>query len=58
MTNKEFCTWLDTFVEEKGIDLERTFEVEGKDWGLNIIPVGVIVEHMNCQSYRTGTNLR
>jgi hypothetical protein len=40
-----FCDWLDRFVEEKGIDLEREFTVEGQ-WGTNFIPVGVIVEHM------------
>ena len=38
-----FATWLDTFIEEKGIDLERTFEVEGAG-GLNIIPLGCVVE--------------
>jgi len=42
----DFNTWIDTFVSEKGIDTEKTFEVEGKEWGMNIIPVGVIIEHM------------
>lgn len=46
MTNDEFCTWLDTFVEEKGIDIEREFQVEGAEWGTNFIPVGVVIEHM------------
>ncbi len=40
-----FDTWLDTFIAEKGIDLEDTFEVEGPS-GPNTIPYGVIVEHM------------
>jgi hypothetical protein len=38
-----FGRWLDTFLEEKGIDLEETFEVEGPS-GANFIPVGCIVE--------------
>ena len=40
-----FNNWLDTFVSEKGIDLEETFDVEGPS-GTNVIPYGVIVEHM------------
>lgn len=40
-----FSNWLDVFIEEKGLDLEETFTVEGKS-GPNMIPVGVIVEHM------------
>ena len=41
-----FNNWIDTFIEEKGIDLEQTFEVEGPVYGINTIPYGVIVEHM------------
>lgn len=40
-----FNNWLDTFISEKGIDLEETFDVEGPS-GTNVIPYGVIVEHM------------
>lgn len=40
-----FNRWLDTFVEEKRIDLHRIFEVEGPS-GFNIIPVGCIVDLM------------
>lgn len=39
----KFNKWLDTFVEEKGIDLEKTFEVNGPN-GWNLIPVGCIIE--------------
>lgn len=38
-----FNQWLDTFIEEKGIDLERSFEVDGPS-GWNLIPVGCVVE--------------
>lgn len=41
-----FNEWLDIFIEEKGIDLEKTFSVEGPEYGLNIIPVGSVIEHM------------
>lgn len=38
-----FNKWLDTLIEEKGIDTEQLFEVEGAS-GLNIIPLGCVVE--------------
>lgn len=41
-----FNTWLDTFVEEKGIDQEMTFEVYGDEWGWNLIPLGAVVEYL------------
>ena len=41
-----FDNWIDTFISEKGIDLEQTFDVEGPDWGTNTFPYGVIIEHM------------
>ena len=40
-----FADWLDTFVSEKGLDTERLFEAEGES-GLNIIPLGVVLEHI------------
>jgi len=45
----DFNTWLDTFVSEKGIDTEQTFDIEGES-GLNIIPIGVVIEHMKITS--------
>ena len=43
-----FDLWLDTFLDEKGIDLEQVLEVEAPDsiFGTNYMPVGVIVEAM------------
>jgi hypothetical protein len=38
-----FTNWIDTFVSEKGIDLEERFEVEGP-MGTNSIPYGCVVE--------------
>lgn len=41
-----FAKWLDTFIEEKGIDLEHVIEAEGPEWGLNYIPVQCLVDLM------------
>lgn len=40
---KNFNKWLDTFIEEKGYDLEQVFEVNGPS-GWNMIPLGCVVE--------------
>lgn len=37
-----FANWLDTFLEEKGIDLEHGFEVEGPS-GVNYMTVETVV---------------
>ena len=42
-----FNNWLNTFVEEKDLDLDHTFEVEG-DGGLNLIPLGAVIETMQA----------
>lgn len=39
----KFAAWLDTFLQEKGTDLEQVLEVEGET-GLNMIPVGIVVD--------------
>ena len=38
-----FTNWIDTFIAEKGIDLEERFELEGPS-GTNSFSYGVIVE--------------
>ena len=40
-----FTKWLDTLIEEKELDTESTFDIEGPS-GLNVIPLGVVVEHI------------
>lgn len=41
----KFNKWLDTFIEEKEIDLEQTFEIEtSATW--HLMPVGVVIEHI------------
>lgn len=45
-----FNKWLDTLVEEKGLDTETVFEVEGKEYGTNFIPCAVVIEHIKITS--------
>lgn len=45
-----FNNWLDTFVQEKGINTEQVFEVEGPEWGTNFIPCAVVIEHIKIAS--------
>ena len=40
-----FSEWIDTFLEEKGIDTDMILEVEG-DSGANFIPVAILVDVM------------
>lgn len=40
-----FNKWLNTFIDEKGIDREEMFEVEGPS-GTNFMQYGVVIEHM------------
>jgi len=43
---EEFIEWLDTFLEEKGIDLEDDFTVQGAFYGDNHMTYEVVVEHI------------
>lgn len=40
---KSFNKWLDTFVEEKGLDTEFLFQVDGL-LGTNFIPLGCVLD--------------
>ena len=46
----DFNKWLDTFVEEKGLNLDHAFEVEGPEHGLNIIPLGCIIDFIKDEA--------
>ena len=39
-----FKTWLETFISEKGLNTHKIFEVEGEQWGINLIPFENVVE--------------
>lgn len=46
-SDREYNNWLDRLVEEKGLDRNKVYEVEGpKDsfYGVNMIPLGVVVD--------------
>jgi len=38
-----FARWLDRLVDEKGIDVEATVDVEGPS-GLNVIPIAIVLD--------------
>lgn len=45
MTSTAFARWIDTFVDEKGLDREHRFEIDTDDfWGHHSIPLGVVVD--------------
>ena len=44
----EFSNWLDTFIEEKELNTAHIFEVEGPQWGLNIIPFDALIESIKA----------
>jgi hypothetical protein len=48
-TKMTFSKWLDTFLSEKGIDLEKTLTVEGAS-GPNYMPVEIIVQAIKAAS--------
>tara|TARA_R110002012_G_C11219935_1_gene562502 strand:+ start:271 stop:522 length:252 start_codon:yes stop_codon:yes gene_type:complete len=37
--------WIYTFIAEKNLDLQSTFEITNEN-GFNLIPLGVVVEHI------------
>lgn len=39
-----FNTWLDTYIEESGIDLSECFEVEGPMYGTNYMQIQNVVD--------------
>jgi len=41
-----FARWLDTFLSEKGIDLEDRFTVQGPEWGENNMAYQNVVDVM------------
>ncbi len=47
-----------TLLNEKGISLETVLEVEGKEWGVNFIPVEVVVEFMEGRDLATQKKMR
>lgn len=44
MAATAFANWLDTLVDEKGLDHEHLFEKTAADGTLNVIPLGVVLD--------------
>jgi len=49
-TPTKFNKWLDTFISEKRVCTETLFEVEGPEWGKNLIPCEVVLEYIRMAS--------
>ena len=45
-TDSSFARWLTTFLDEKAVNLDVCFDVEGPSGMTNVISYGVVVEHM------------
>lgn len=45
-----FENWIDTFISEKGIDLEQSFEFEDSTGGFNIMQYQIVVDAMKIAS--------
>lgn len=45
-----FNKWLDTLIEEKNLNTEHVFEKEGTEWGINYIPLSVVIENIKATS--------
>ena len=43
-----FTKWLDTFVSEKKLNTDYTFEVEGPNWGWTYIPLAALIEEIKA----------
>lgn len=39
--------WIDTFLRNKGVELDQEFTVEGES-GTNFMSYGVVVQHIKC----------
>lgn len=53
-----FDKWLDTLIEEKELDTEFTFEVNGPEYGLNLIPLGCVVEAIKSTSQEEQSKIK
>lgn len=52
-----FNKWLDTFISEKGIDPEESFDLEGES-GTNMMNYGVILDHMKSTTPQEQAKLK
>ena len=45
--------YLNTLLEEKGLSLDTIIEAEGKDWGVNYIPLAIVVDFLASADKKT-----
>ena len=57
MNNVNFKNWLETFFEEKQIDMDRQFTIETTN-NTHFIPVGAVYEHMLIASEKEQTQIK
>lgn len=55
---KIFNEWLDTFISEKRVCTETLFRIDGPDWGMNLIPFEVVLEHIRIASPDIQTKIK
>ena len=56
-----FATWLDTFVDEKELDLNHFFEVKGPEgsfWDVNLIPLECVLEAVKAAPAQTQEDIK
>jgi len=57
-TATPFKEWLDTFVDEKGLDREQIITVEGRVWGDNFIPLQCVIDAAGQSTYYEQTKIK
>lgn len=53
-----FNKWIDTFIEEKGIDLEESFDLTDDKGQFHVMPYGVVIEHMKIATKQEQIQIR
>lgn len=52
-TANKMRNYLNTLLEEKGLSLDTIIEAEGKDWGVNYIPLAIVVDFLASADKKT-----
>ncbi len=51
-------TYLQNLTSEKNLNLDFTFEVEGANWGVNFIPLNVVIENILIASKQEQSEIK
>jgi len=52
-----FHTWIDTFIDEKNIDVEQVLEINGNS-GMNYIPLNCLIDAIKNTSNNEQNNIK